>query len=179
MRIGLFRHFPVLEPIPSGWRNAAELDTWRNRYDASETRPGPFNLGGIHWQACVASDLPRAAFTARSVFNGPIELTPLLREAEFATLGSGNLRLPVRAWIWWLQLAWAIGHPSQRACRDAFRHRVRHMTDRFLATDRDTLVVCHAGTIIHLAKALRRHGYSGPRFTLPRHAHAYVFSPPT
>jgi hypothetical protein len=120
VRIGLLRHFPVTENFPSGWKTAAELQAWRERYDLAKTSIGEFDLGGVDWQACLSSDLPRTRITASAVFRGEVGHTDLLREAQFATFNTGNLRLPVLAWKWMLRLSWLTGHRSQRACRDEF-----------------------------------------------------------
>ena len=178
MRIGLLRHFPVVEPLPSGWRTAGELHEWRERYDAAEVQLGKFELGGIDWGACVASDLPRAKRTAAEVFPGEIEHTELLREAEFAPFQTGNLRLPVLAWRWMIRGAWITGHNSQRACRDDLRRRVQTMADRLSAAEEDTLVVSHAGMMLYLSTELRRRGFSGPKLRIAKHAVAYVYERP-
>lgn len=175
MRLGLLRHFPVAEPFPTGWRTAHELHVWRERYEQSPIRPGPFELGPQPWAACVSSDLPRARATASTVCPGHVEPLPLLREVEFAEFPTGALRLPVRVWKWVYQLSWALGHSSQRASRDAFRERVRRAADHLVARPVDTLVVSHAGLMHYLSRELRRRGWNGPRIGHARHAQVYVF----
>ena len=175
MRIGLLRHFPVQLKFPTGWKTAAELQTWRENYDVAETSAIQADLGGIAWQVCISSDLPRACVTAGAVFPGSIERTALLREAEFAQFRTGNLRLPIRVWQWILRITWMTGHSSQRACRDAFRQRVSEVADRISASDRDTLVVSHAGMMAYLGAELRRRGFAGPRLRIADHAKVYLF----
>ena len=175
MRIGLLRHFPVSEPLPSGWKTSSDLQTWRQRYDLAETSVGEFNLGGVSWHACVSSDLPRARITARAVFQGEIEHTALLREPEFAEFRTGKLRLPVWTWKWVLRFCWLTGHRSQQTCRDDFRHRVLSMADRLDGSKHDTLVVSHAGMMAYLSAELRRRGFAGPRLRIAKHATVYVY----
>lgn len=175
VRIGLFRHFPVDQRFPTGWRTSAELRIWHERYDQAETSVGEFDAGGVAWQACLASDLPRARVTAATVFPGEVEHTALLREVQFGPFDTGDLRLPVWLWRGWLWFAWTAGHPSQRACRDEFRRRVVAVAERLSATDRDTLVVSHAGMMAYLSAALRRRGFAGPRLRMAAHAKAYVY----
>lgn len=175
MRIGLFRHFPVDQNLPSGWRTAADLHAWRERYDRAETLAGEFDLGGVAWQVCLSSDLPRACMTASAVFCGEVERTSLLREPQLAAFKTGNLRLPVWLWQGWLRLSWITGHPSQRACRDEFRRRVLAVADRLSGLDQDTLVVSHAGMIAYLSAELRRRGFAGPKLRIARHATAYIY----
>jgi broad specificity phosphatase PhoE len=178
MRIGLLRHFPVAEGLPTGWHTGTGLQAWRRRYDAAAPLLGAFDLGGIAWQHCIASDLPRALLTARAVYAGEVEPTPLLREAEFAEFATGGLRLPTFAWRWLLRLSWFLGSRSQRACRDDFRRRVLAVADRLSAADRDTLVVSHAGMMAFLSAELRRRGFLGPRLRIAEHARVYVYVPP-
>ena len=175
MRIGLLRHFPVEQKLPTGWKTAADLQAWRERYDMAETSVGEFDLGGIAWHACISSDLPRACMTASAVFRGEVKRTALLREPEFARFKTGSLRLPVWVWQWLLRLTWMMGHESQRACRDEFRRRVLAVADRLSALDQDTLVVSHAGMMAYLSAELRRRGFAGPKLRIAEHARAYIY----
>ncbi|MBX9787693.1 MAG: histidine phosphatase family protein [Pirellulales bacterium] len=174
MRIGLRRHFPIDER-PSGWRTAAELVAWRDSYDQAGAIVGAADLGSGGWQACLSSDLPRTLITAQTVFSGPIEATPLLREAQFTPFGTGGLRLPVWAWQLVLRGAWMTGHRSQRACRDNFRERVLTVVERLCGQEVDTLVVSHAGMMAYLSAELRRRGFVGPRLRIARHATVYAY----
>lgn len=175
MRIGLIRHFPVTEKFPVGWRTAAELQAWRERYELAEAAIGEFDVGGIEWRVCISSDLPRALATADVVFRGAVTRSALLREAEFAPFKTGKLRLPVSIWHWLFRLAWLTGHRSQRACRDDFRRRVVAAADGLCALDQDTLVVSHAGMMAYLSAELRRRGFAGPKLRIAQCAKVYVF----
>ena len=161
MRIGLIRHFPVEQQFPSGWKTSAELLLWREQYEASPVILGQADLGSFEWTQCISSDIERAVATAKAVFRGPFEQTPLLREPDFAQFGTGDLRLPVWIWRWILLLSWAAGHSSQRACRDEFRRRVAAMADLLEGTTGDVLVVSHGGMMTFLSAELRRRGFSG------------------
>jgi len=173
--VGLLRHYPVAEGFPSGWRTSAELQAWRERYDRAPAQVGPGELGGIAWQVCLCSDMERTRVTAAAVFAGEVELTPLLREADFAPFPTGGLRLPVLIWRLLLRLAWLTGHSSQRPCRDDLRRRVVAVADRLCEAERDTLVVSHAGMLAYLSAELRRRGFAGPRLGIARHATAYIY----
>jgi len=178
MRIGLLRHFPVEQDCPGGWRTSEQLLAWWKSYDMAETSVGKFDLGGVDWATCISSDLPRARITANSVFQGEIEHTAMLREAQFALFKTGGLRLPVWAWRWVLRFAWMTGHRSQRACRDDFRRRVLVMADRLCGMNQDTLVVSHAGIMMYLSAELRRRGFAGPKLRMPRHAIVHLYERP-
>ncbi len=175
MRLGLLRHFPVQQPFPSGWRTSDDLQRWRVAYEASPVVLGNADLGSHAWSRCLSSDLKRAAATARTVFRGDVELTPLLREADFAPFQTGNLRLPVWLWHWVLRVTWATGHRSQRKCRDQFQKRVVEVADLLVSKGEETLVVSHAGMMIYLSAELRRRGFRGPSLRMPKHATLYVY----
>ncbi|MCC6233128.1 MAG: histidine phosphatase family protein [Verrucomicrobiales bacterium] len=175
MRLGLLRHFPVTLPFPSGWRTSTDLQVWLDHYDRAPITPGPSDLGGVPWQVCLTSDLPRALATARAVFPGQVEPTELLREARFLPFATGSLRLPVWTWYWWVRICWMTGHRSQRPCRDEFRIRVRTMANRLSQATQDTLVVSHAGMMAYLSTELRQRGFVGPRLKMAQHARAYLY----
>jgi broad specificity phosphatase PhoE len=175
VRIGLMRHFPVMEPLPRGWRTARELHEWCERYDASDPVPRAIDLGTAVWQKCLSSNMRRAYATAQAAYTAEIIQTHLLREAEFAPFRTGRLRLPVRMWHWVLRGAWLTSHPSQRKMRDDFRRRVRTVADMLDAEQHDTLVVSHAGMMLYLRKELVRRGFQGPEFGVAEHARLYVF----
>jgi broad specificity phosphatase PhoE len=175
VRIGLLRHFPVDQKFPTGWRTASELQEWLLRYDRAPVIVGPFDLGGVTWRQCLASDLPRAQTTARAVFSGEIEFTPCLRETQFAPFRTGRLRMPVFVWHGLVRYCWLTGHVSQRRVRDEFCGRVVTMADRLMRLEQDTLVVSHAGMMAFLSAELRRRGYQGPKLRVARHARAYLY----
>src|SRR6476646_1269426 len=102
MRIGLIRHFPVEEAMPTGWKTSAQLCSWREDYENAEVSRVPADLGGITWCLCISSDVRRAYLTAKAIFSGPITQTALLREPQFEEFRTGKVRLPV--WVWRLML---------------------------------------------------------------------------
>jgi broad specificity phosphatase PhoE len=175
MRVGLIRHFRVEQPLPGGWRTAAELHAWRSRYDLSRVTPVSIDLGAKPWASCWSSDLERAVLTAKAVFGGPIEYTPLLREADFAEFRTGALRLPLWVWRQLLRAAWLTGHQSQRACRDEFLRRVRLVAERIESQQNDLLVVSHAGMMAYLSAELRRRGFVGRKLRVAEPATLHVY----
>jgi broad specificity phosphatase PhoE len=175
MRIGLIRHFPVEQPLPSGWKTTAELEIWRQQYDTSPVILGQVDLGSTHWAQCISSDMERAVATAKTVFCRAIEKTALLREANFAQFHTGNLRLPVWLWFWIFRLSWATGHQSQRACRDDFRQRVIASANMLEGRTSHTLAVSHAGMMLFLSAELRQRGFCGPKLGIAKHATLYIY----
>lgn len=175
MKIGLIRHFPVEQAMPSGWVTAADLHTWRQAYELAGVRPIEPDLGGVEWSRCIASTVRRAALTATSIFPGTVTQTDLLREAEFAEFRTGTLSLPVVVWYCIFRLSWMTGHRSQRTLRDEFMARVRAVADELERGTADTLVVSHGGMMAFLSAELLRRGYSGPKLRLAMHARVYVY----
>jgi len=175
MRIGLVRHFPVTEALPSGWMTSDELQQWRARYEVAEPIIKPINVGSVAWQRCFSSDLRRAYMTAQTAYAQSIVQTPLLREVEMLPFATGRLRLPVGAWQWVFRLAWLTGHKSQRPARDDLHRRVRETADLLGAEPTDALVVSHAGMMIFLRKELLRRGFQGPDFRVAEHGRLYLF----
>lgn len=174
--IGLMRHLEVDMPMPTGWLTARDLIEWRERYDIAELAHGcRASAGSIEWKRCLSSDLPRSIITAQQVFQGHIEMTPLLREPDVAEFRTGRLRLRQGAWRWILRTAWLTGHRSQRTARDEFMQRIRTIASSLIAAQDDTLVVSHAGVMVFLQKQLRDAGFTGPRFRMPEHGRLYVF----
>jgi broad specificity phosphatase PhoE len=161
--------------MPRGWHTAHQLHEWRQRYDGGTCTPCQVDLGGIQWDICLSSDMPRALATARALFPGNVESTPLLREAEFAPFGTGQLRLPVFAWRWMLRVAWMTGHSSQRQCRDDFKQRVLAAADQLERRGGNVLVVSHAGFLAYLSTELRGRGFDGPKLRIPQNARLYTY----
>lgn len=175
MRVGLIRHFPVREPLPSGWMTAGQLQEWLHRYDSAEVLPMDVSLGGPAWERCYCSDLKRAVVTARALHPGEAIPTPLLREPEIAPFRTGNLSLPASVWRWVLRIAWLSGHRSQRSARDEFRGRVTAVADLIESAETDVLLVSHAGMMAYLRMELARRGFVGPQYRMAEHGRLYVF----
>lgn len=176
LRIGLIRHFEVKHPFPKGWLTWQDLVSWREVYEMAEVQPGPVDLGGITWQHCFSSDLPRAYQTAQSAFAGAITQLPELREPQLGAFRTGSMRLPFALWKQLLRLAWMTSHSSQRAAKADFMAKVRHIVTQVISpAQEDTLIVSHAGVMMFLRKELLRLGFSGPGFKIARNGQLYVF----
>ena len=161
--------------MPSGWKTAAELHTWRESYELAGVRHIDADLGGVEWSRCIASTVRRAALTANAIFPGPVTQTDLLREAEFAEFRTGALCLPVLFWYFIFRLSWMTGHRSQCALRDAFMRRMHLVADELEAGTENTLVVSHGGMMAFLSAELLRRGFTGPKLRLATHARVYVY----
>ena len=176
-RIGLIRHFEVKKSFPSGWLSWEDLIKWREEDELSEVHAGEIDLGGIHWRHCFSSDMPRAYLTAQSVFpGGGISQLPELREPHVGNFRTGKLRLPYFLWKQLLRIAWMSSHSSQRAAKEAFMAKIRHIVaEVVLKAQEDTLIVSHAGVMMFLRKELVKLGYAGPGFKIAQNGRLYVF----
>lgn len=162
--------------MPSGWITSRQLTQWREEYEGADISPCVVELGNIHWNKCLSSDLSRAFMTAKSVFSGPISTMPELREAQTNPFRTGQLKLPIGGWKWLLRLAWLTSHPSQRTAKEEFVARVQYMTDKILSTaEENTLIVSHAGMMFFLRQELLRLGFTGPNFRVAQNGKLYVF----
>jgi broad specificity phosphatase PhoE len=175
VRIGLMRHFRVEEPLPVGWKTAAQLLEWRDRYEAATVIPSQIDLGQVAWSKCLSSDMRRAFATAQAAHAGTITQTPLLREMSLNPFRTGWLSLPVWMWHWVLRGAWLTSHPSQRSALEDFRKRIDQVAEMLDTEQDDTLVVSHAGVMMFLRKELLRRGFNGPVFRIAEHARLYVY----
>ncbi|HEY0838259.1 MAG TPA: histidine phosphatase family protein [Azospirillum sp.] len=178
MKIGLVRHFEVIRGYPvGGWLTQDTFNQWMREYDESDVRIGAADLGGIAWDRCYSSDLPRALKTAAVLHAGPIVTTDRLREPAIRPFfTTSRVGLPFWTWTLMLRLAWLTSHPSQAEVKRAFLANVQGMADELLShADGNTLVVGHAGFMIFLRRELLRRGLTGPRFRLPENGRLYVF----
>jgi broad specificity phosphatase PhoE len=169
------RHFRVEEPLPVGWKTAAQLVAWRERYEAATVIPIPIAPSAIPWQRCLSSDMQRAYITAQAAHAGTITQSPLLREMSVNPFRTGRLSLPVWMWHWILRGAWLTSHPSQRSVLEDFRKRIGAVAEMLDGEQEDTLIVSHAGVMMYLRKELMRRGFNGPKFGIAEHARLYVY----
>ncbi len=183
MKIGLVRHFPVIHPYNTRqWMSTREYEDWLRAYDASEIRCLDLNLSPQDWQICYSSDISRALSTARTIYPGEIQSTPLLREINVNPIFASNLRLPFRVWDALSHLAWFFSHSSQAEGRSQVMQRLQ----AFLATALDhqetgqkghknILVVSHGGLMWYLRSELIGLGFKGDYFTRAENGRLYVF----
>jgi broad specificity phosphatase PhoE len=180
-RVGLLRHYPVSRHyLKPGRINSSEFAAVLEEYDELPIQPGTLRLDPAEWPACIASDLPRAAETARLVYPGPIEYTPDLREIPLAAPFNSRLRMPLIAWDLAARYAWRKGHisqPESQAHTWERAHRALELAEAQAQARAASavLVVAHGGILWHVRKLLLRRGFRGPRFAVPENARLYVY----
>lgn len=150
---------------------------WSQWYDACQTTEGAFDASSIDWQSCYSSDLPRALSTARKLFQGSIEMTPLLREVPFAPLVNFPARLPLIGWQTLSRTGWFFNHASQPEGRRQTRVRIRNFLNDLMRTksEENVLVVTHGFLMQMLQAELNGAGFKGRLPWKPRFARVYVF----
>lgn len=183
MKIGLARHFRI--PHDRFQRlDGPGFDGWAKWYDAIQVEPVEVPLAGRAgemWDHCYCSDLPRAHFTARHLFQGPIQTTPLLQEVPFSGFLPRRMRLPLLLWQATSRLGWYLEHASQSENRTQTLARIAAflamLKARHGAEDR-ILIVSHGFYMQFLRKALLREGFRGQVPMRPRGGIIYPFEKP-
>lgn len=177
MRLGLARHFR----IPHNrfqWVDGEGFLAWARWYDTTEVRSAQVPLAGDGWDACYASDLPRAQFTARYLYRGAIETTPLLREVPFSGFLPRRMRLPLLMWQATSRLGWWLNHGAQAENRRQTLERIGAflgmLRERHSVGDR-ILVVTHGFYMQFLEGELNRAGFLGRVPFRPRGGIIYPF----
>jgi broad specificity phosphatase PhoE len=179
MKVGLIRHFSVAKEYPRKLLvTAAEVGQWLTEYDTAEVHLGNVDLGGVDWKRCYASDLPRALTTARTIFQGEINVREELREISAHVYHGSRLRLP---FLWWAVLGragWFFNTQAHAGHNQAVKTRVAKALDEILRSPEDVLIVSHAALMRNLQLELRRRGFRGPNFGMAANGRLYVFERP-
>lgn len=153
------------------------FDAWAHWYDTTEVSPRPVPSLGEGWDHCLSSDLHRAQFTARTLYKGDIETTPLLREVPFTTFMPRSLNLPLFMWQATSRVGWYVNHAAQRENRIQTHERISALIGR-LRRDfpgQSVLIVTHGFFMQYLEKELRSAGFRGTVPTRPVGGMLYLF----
>jgi broad specificity phosphatase PhoE len=163
MHLGLARHFQ----IPHDRFQLMDGDgfmAWARWYDTTEVKSREVPRAGDDWDLCYCSDLPRAQFTARYLFRGEIEATPLLREVPFSGFLPRRTKMPLFLWQSTSRVGWWLNHASQSETRRQTLDRIADFT-RLLrkrhSSGQRILIVSHGWYMQYLRKALQREGFRG------------------
>lgn len=177
MRLGLARHFQIPHDRFQ-WMDGAGFMDWARWYDTTEVKSREVPLAGDQWDFCYCSDLPRAHFTARYLFRGAIETTPLLREVPFSGFLPRRAKLPLFLWQSTSRVGWWLNHASQSENRRQTLERiaafVRQLQERHTRGQR-ILIVSHGWYMQYFEKELNRAGFRGKVPMRPRGGIIYPF----
>jgi len=176
MEIGLVRHFRVRLALPAKRLVAMdEVVRWFDAYDAAPIESGAADLGGVAWERCVASDLPRAYGTAEAIFPGAVERRAELREIPLS-LPRTRIKLPFAWWAVCARLSYSFDAEARAELRRA-EERVGALFDELLAgPERRILIVSHGALMMLMRAELARRGFRGPRIVYPRNGKLYRFA---
>ncbi|MCR8634929.1 histidine phosphatase family protein [Paenibacillus radicis (ex Xue et al. 2023)] len=179
MKIGLVRHFRVLKQLPEKrWISPEELTRWFDEYDTCDIEIGQTDLSSVEWKRCYSSDLPRAAATAQTIFNGEIIFMKDLREIHYPLFSKMiNQPLPFMLWAILIRTAWFINHKCLTENKADVQSRINAALDHILKPEfeEDVLIVSHGALMMNMRKELIRRGFSGPKFSTPENGKLYLF----
>lgn len=173
MKIGLVRHFKVRHTYPKTFLvGYAELLKWFEHYNAADIEYRDVRPGGVTWEKCYSSSLPRALKTAECLFSGDIIRRDDLVELDLLPLMNTYGKRPLLLWAVLLRSKSRSSNPIT----DAFSARISAFVDELLrANDQHVLVASHGFVMMFLQKELLKRGFTGDRFGTPAHGKVYVF----
>lgn len=173
-RIHLVRHGASAHVHDGSWVNAASAQRFIERYDAAgirdEAPPGDVVAAAASADVLAASTLPRAIESIQRLAPGrEAELTPLLREISFQTVGWLPVSLSINTWdaIDYLVNGIRIRrrHPTPELAR---AHEAADWLMSRVARDTTLLAVTHGGFRRFLWASLVDRGWT-PEFTRKRY----------
>lgn len=182
MKIGLVRHFKVDAPYIEGEVTAKEFTKWMKDYDEIEVIPTEVNLRDVNWNKCYASDLYRARVTARSIYEGEIIESPLIREVDLSFTddfqNSIDRKVPFLEWSLYSMTNWSKSSGIVSETIDQSRERVdRFLRELFDLTDitNNILIVCHGMIMTVLDEELKKRGFKGETVVSAKNGELFLY----
>jgi broad specificity phosphatase PhoE len=173
MRIGLIRHFKV-DLKRSGLMTSEEYDKYSSDYDRAGVIENEIVIDEL-WDKCYCSSLPRAVYTAKTVYDGEIIVTDKLMEIHSKALLKLKMKLPYHFWAALNRIGWIRNYASHPEGRSTTLKRVEEVIDEVLIqSEKNIIIVSHAGTMYEIQKILRKKGFRGDFFIKPRNGKLYV-----
>ncbi|CAM3279275.1 MULTISPECIES: histidine phosphatase family protein [Paenibacillus] len=174
MKIGIVRHFKVVDDSRGRWMTSTDFNHWVEHYNQCSIQV-PESSVGLKWDICYSSDQSRAVKSAEHLFIGSIIRTDLLREIEIQACINTNVRLHRSFWLILGRIGWLLNHASQENKRDTL-HRAKRIMDEIESNEsRNILVVTHGAFMTILKKELKRRGYKGEPFMKPENGRVYIY----
>lgn len=174
MRIGLVRHFRVVDDTKELWMTSDEFNSWVKYYDQCDIAISE-NVERTDWDYCYSSNQQRALKTAGHLFHGEVNPTALLREVDIKAITSTKLKLPRSVWLALGRLGWLLNHPSQEEKKHTLV-RVRKIIDEIESSPyNNVLVASHGAVMVVLRSELKRRGYRGSYYFKPKNGKLYLF----
>ncbi|UNK17001.1 histidine phosphatase family protein [Paenibacillus sp. N3/727] len=175
MRVGLVRHYKVIDHTTNYWMSSKDFTDWITQYNTADIYLQNKITTHQNWERCYSSDMIRAIRTAESIYNGDLIITDLLREIEIGPLFQSNHKLHINMWLIFGRLGWFFKHRSQENKTSTFI-RAKKLLDTIEGRgDREVLIVSHGAFMTLLRRELLRRGYKGDRFTKPINGKIYTY----
>lgn len=178
MRVGLVRHFKVNTDYKEERVDWKEYSKLMKEYDRLSVTPTEVDLRGIDWNKCYASSLPRAITTAKTIYKGEIEKTPLIKEVEVHLVEEVEGEKYIDDWHTYTNLSWAKGKPTIAESIDESRYRSRKFIEELeKKTDEEdnVLIVCHGTIMTVLEEELRNKGFVGEEIVYAENGELYLY----
>ena len=179
MRIGLIRHFKV-DYHKNFFMTSKQFKEWERNYNKSDVVIKDVNLMGIEWDKCYSSTLIRAEITAKSVYNGEIVQSELIRETIIDPIFKSKCKLPYWFWAVSGRLAWYFNHKSQEENKIITKDKAKRFIDELEENAKregseNILIVTHGFFMFSLQKELKKRGFKGKLITSPKNGILYLY----
>ncbi len=176
MKIGIIRHFPVDIKQPEiGAMSSQSLKQWYSSFSNSDVKQLSVHTNESDWDKCYASDLKRAKLTAKAIFYGEIIYTDKLREMTPKIDFKQDIKLPFLVWMFFSKLSFLATHHFLSESKSELKQRIRDFLDSILTENRNVLLVSHAVVLKNLRIELKKRGFVGPYFSIPKHGKLYLY----
>lgn len=174
MRIGLVRHFKVVDDTKGLWMTSQQFDRWVEHYEQCDIAIHD-NIERAKWDCCYSSDQQRAVKTAVHFYDGEIVKTALLREVNIRSITTTRLKLHRSVWLVVGRIGWLLNHSTQEEKKMTLL-RAKEIIDEIESTPySNVLVTSHGAFMTVLRRELRRRGYKGKYFFKPKNGKLYLF----
>ena len=175
MNIGLVRHFKVNLKPGDGILSPAQFASAMSDYDSAPVTPNDLKINNADWEICCSSTLPRAVKTAKTIYNGEIILTDLLKEVPILPFTKKNIKLPSFVWHIGARVAWYRNKTSQPEVRLQTIERVNKVIEMVLSTKYEkVLIVSHGFFMGSLFRELLNRGFKGEMDIGPKNGKLYT-----
>ncbi|SMF78897.1 Fructose-2,6-bisphosphatase [Paenibacillus uliginis N3/975] len=174
MKIGLVRHFRVVDITKNLWMTSSEFNSWVEYYEQCDIERVEFTKK-IDWELCYSSDQSRAVKTAELIFKDKINTTNLLREINIKAVTKTKFKLHRSFWLAFGRVGWLLNHSTQESKQDTLLRAKRVVDEIELNHNRTILVVTHGAFMTVLRNELKRRGYIGDQFFKPLNGKVYLY----
>ena len=166
MKIGIIRHFKV-DYTPDKFMNSLEFEKYVENYNLANILVNNLNLDtNIVWDKCYCSDLSRAVTTAKTIYNGNLKITKLLKEVEMQPIFNTSFKLPILFWNISARLAWKYNSKTQLENKNTTIIRANKFIKTIdVASSKNILIVSHGFFLFTLINILKKEGFKG---TIPK-----------